>query len=84
MRKTRTIALSIKSAEKITTMCNEIKDKTGEFVAIGEMVAFLIEKLGRIATDLKIKKILEEKMVEVKLTEQEMEEILSEIDERYE
>ena len=83
MRNTRTIALSIKSAEKISTMCNEIKDKTGEFVSIGEMVAFLIEKLGRIGTDLKIKKILEERMEEVKLTEQEIEDILHEIDGRY-
>ena len=82
MRNTRTIALSIKSADKVTTMCNEVKEKTGEFISIGEMIAFLIEKLGKIGTDLKIKKILEERMMEIKLTEKEMEEILNELDER--
>ena len=80
MRNTRTIALSIKSADKVTIMCNEVKEKTGEFISIGEMIAFLIEKLGKIGTDLKIKKILEERMMELKLTEKEMEEILNELD----
>ena len=48
IRKTKTIALPLKATSKVVSICDEIKEKTGEFVSIGKMIEFMIDNFGKL------------------------------------
>lgn len=79
IRKTKTIALPLKATSKVVSICDEIKEKTGEFVSIGKMIEFMIDNFGKLSTDLKIKNILNERdNIEVV----EIEQLINELENR--
>ena len=69
IRKTRTIAISQNAVKKIDSLLEEIEKRTEENLTIIDMTTFIIEKFAKLACDLKIKKILEEKSENLKIVE---------------